>query len=151
MEYKMRYITGDLFTYPTDAICITTNGILNNKNELVMGAGVALTAKLNFPGLPRTWGEYVKKYGNVPGIIVECYPYLVSFPTKHHWKDKSDIALIKQSAEKLVEIANHWHLKTITLPRPGCGNGGLNWEKQVKPVLDNIFDDRFIVVTPPNT
>jgi hypothetical protein len=34
----------------------------------------------------------------------------------------------------------------VVLPRAGCGNGGLNWEMAVRPVLADILDDRFIAL-----
>jgi hypothetical protein len=37
-------------------------------------------------------------------------------------------------------------LENVLVPRPGCGNGQLDWE-DVKPILLDHFDDRFIVVT----
>ena len=59
---------------------------------------------------------------------------------------KQDIEIIKQSAYQLVELADSNPWNTIVLPRPGCGAGELSWE-QVEPVLANILDDRFKVIT----
>jgi len=33
------------------------------------------------------------------------------------------------------------------LPRPGCSNGGLDWETEVKPVISKILSDRVWVIT----
>jgi hypothetical protein len=71
---------------------------------------------------------------------------IVSFPVKHRWQDAADLELIKRSALELVELVdrNAWARK-IKLPRPGCGNGRLRWS-DVKPVLEPLLDDRFVVV-----
>ena len=37
---------------------------------------------------------------------------------------------------------NFYH---IAIPRPGCSNGGLNWEIDVKPIIEPLLDDRFII------
>ena len=91
--------------------------------------------------------------GNVPYWAVpeseDKYTGLgvISFPTKHHWRAKSDLKLIENSAEKLLNFAKIglvW--KHIWLPVVGCGLGGLDWDTQVKPLLSSILDDRFTVV-----
>ena len=71
---------------------------------------------------------------------------VIAFHTKYHWKDKSSLNLIKKSSQQLVLVTNMMDWKNILLPRPGCSNGGLSWEKQVKPVLENYLDDRFTII-----
>ncbi len=58
---------------------------------------------------------------------------------------KADMGLIKTSLKQLLFLANEHEWKTVVIPRPGCGYGGLDWE-QVKVVLELYLDDRFIVV-----
>ncbi len=143
---------GDIFKQSdADAICFTSNGIVDSRNNLVMGAGIALAFKQKYPFLPQWIGKQVKKSGNhVYAQATSSYPpmlWLVSFPTKHHWKDPSDLQLIEQSARELVELTNKRAWYTVFLTRPGCGNGQLNWE-DVKKVIGPILDDRFIILTP---
>lgn len=154
----------DLIQDPTvDAICITTNGITNNAGLAVMGAGTAGEAARRWPEIRVVLGKYLQKYGNKPFIIGEidknlqfCIPnssnirnadykcLIWSFPTKHHFMKNSDITLIQQSATLLAKYSAELGLKKIILPRPGCSNGKLNWQ-DVKPVIENILDDRFYV------
>lgn len=140
----------DLWTEPADARCITTNGFVKMNGELVMGRGVALQAKLRYPSLPTYWGHRVKSFGNHLATYREDQMdfTLVSFPVKHNWYEKADLALIKQSAEELQKYINIFNrdFQKILLPRPGCGNGGLDW-KDVKPVIEPILDDRIIVIS----
>lgn len=127
-----------------NVICVTTNGILNYKSELIMGKGIALEAKLRYPNLAMVLGRHIIKNGNVPCLVSnEDGRIIISFPTKHHWRDKSDIELIKESARRLVMIADFQHLEEVYLPHVGCSNGGLNWN-YVKSNIENILDDRFI-------
>jgi hypothetical protein len=62
--------------------------------------------------------------------------------------DKAGLELIKRSAGELVLLADKYpgYLR-ICLPRPGCGNGQLEW-RDVKQVIRPILDDRFVVVFP---
>lgn len=143
----MKEAVGDLWTYPADARCVTTNGVVSKRTgELVMGKGVALEAARRYPSLPRFLALSVKISGNVP-VVFRTDPgvVLISFPTKKHWRNGSDIALIERSAKKIAELVNSQHLGRVVLPRPGCGCGGLRWE-QVRKVLEPILDDRFTVV-----
>ncbi len=108
--------------------------------DTCMGAGVAKQASLRYPGLPRILAEHVRKNGNIP-CLVPGYK-IVSFPTKYNWKDPSDLLLIRESARKIADILPID--SSCELSKPGCGNGGLKWE-QVKPLIEDILDDRFTV------
>ena len=81
--------------------------------------------------------------GGENGEVME-FPVILSFPVKHNWFNNADISLIKRSAKELLDWSEPF--RSIVLPRPGCGNGGLKWE-DVKPVLEPILDGRFHVIT----
>lgn len=142
----MKEIVGNIFDVECDAICVTTNSIVKANGELVMGAGLAKQFADRYTSLPNDLGVCVYRNGNhVYGF--QYSKTVISFPTKHHWKDPSDLVLIAQSARELVQCADDNNLQKIVLPRPGCGLGQLTWA-QVKPVLEPILDDRFYIITP---
>lgn len=136
-------VKGSMWDADASHFCITTNSVVKYNGELVMGAGIALQAKLRFPELPILFAQHVKSRGNTPCAIRHSSgKYYVSFPTKHHWKDPSDITLIIKSAKL---IAKHIPADAkVAMSRPGCGNGGLAWET-VKAAICDILDDRFTV------
>lgn len=149
----MKEIIGNIWTINCDAICITTNGVVKDNGELVMGAGIALQCKNLYPQVAKHLGTLVKMKGNIPIKFFQRYikefdrtSIIVSFPTKNHFKNKSDINLIINSANLLVTMTNEMLWEKVVLPKPGCSNGGLNWEKEVKPVIKNILDDRFYII-----
>lgn len=153
----MKEAQGDLWKYArengTDAICVLTNMTVS-KSRLIMGGGQAREARELFPALPSLWGEEYERRqrdGIMLGLIVfdpmPSTPALVSFPTKYHPSDSSDLALISQSARELVHAADEKQWENVLLGRPGCGLGGLKWEEDVKPLLETLFDDRFTVIT----
>lgn len=137
---------GDLWTHEAEYRLITTNGVIDEKGLLIMGAGVALDAKKRFPHLPYLLGGYVFEYGNRPFILKT--EKIITFPTKRHWRDLSDVFLIRESAKLVVAIVDKFGIKSVVGTRPGCGNGGLDW-KIVKPYIADVFDDRFTFVTLP--
>ena len=144
----------DIFDLPADendAVCVTTNGITKRDGRAVMGKGIALDADMRFH-LSAKLGEYLKEYGNRvfnmhirKDVLTGRYMRIITFPTKYNWRDKSDLFLIKTSAEQLIEVCNKFGVRNCYLPCPGCSNGGLDWETQVRPVLEPILDDRFII------
>jgi hypothetical protein len=142
----------DIFYLPktTEAVCITTNGIVDKNGNAVMGKGIALQAK-NLFHCEAKLGQYLKTYGNRCFNLGMCKRdndvfTLFSFPTKHHWKEMSDITLIYKSAEEIMQMCDKFGITKCYLPPVGCGAGGLNWEVTVEPWLSNILDDRFIIV-----
>jgi len=134
----------DIFS--NKCFCITTNGTVKRNDELVMGAGIALKAKILYPMLPILFGKHVRSNGNIPCLLKYKDKIIISFPTKDHYSFKSDISIIINSSIKLVNIADELKLSEIYLPRPGCSNGKLNWYF-VKKNICNILDNRFIVCT----
>lgn len=112
-----------------------------------MGAGIAKEATQQIKGIDEKLGALVSLYGNNPYYIYELG--IISFPTKHHFKDKSPIELIEQSAIMIKKIRDIYKLNNIYSTWPGCGNGGLTKEI-VEPVLSKIWNkDNFVVVEKP--
>jgi hypothetical protein len=114
-----------------------------------MGRGVALVAKTLFQGLDRRLGSLIRERGNHVHYLGTWTgtgetPYnLFSFPVKHNYWEKASLALIKESVEQLAFQAVPF--ETIVMVRPGCGNGGRGWSV-VKPILEPLLDDRFLIV-----
>lgn len=137
-------VFGDLWNYQADARCITTNGYIKINGEAVMGRGCAKEAAQMWPDLPKTLGFYLRRYGVQTMWITP--PDLFVFPVKHHWKELANFTLIRKSAIELKAIVdNNPYLQTVVLPRPGCGNGGRNWD-EVKLVIQDVLDDRFHII-----
>lgn len=145
----------DIFTLPsseteTNVVCVTTNGIIKKDGCAVMGAGIAKTANKRFQ-VDAKLAEHLRTHGNTVCDLGE-YKFkqsrfhLVSFPTKEDWKDNSLPWLIEQSAKQLVDLVNAHGYQHVFLTPPGCGLGGLQWESDVKPILEPLFDDRFTIV-----
>jgi len=151
----MKEITGNIWEQKCDWLCITTNGIVKNSGnsylngEAVMGAGIAKQAKERYPDLPLKLGKKIKEKGNVVSCLGKRDgKWIISFPTKNDWKDKSSIELIKQSASQLKNYFDKQEVKPVVIiPRPGCANGGLNWEDVKKEIENILVDDNFLIIS----
>jgi hypothetical protein len=141
----MKEIAGNIWDFydKGEWVCITTNGTVKQNGECVMGRGVALEAKNRFIGLALSLGNYITEFGNIPIIFHQFR--LITLPVKHNWYEKADIDLIKISCDSLRGDLSALELEKIYLVRPGCGNGQLKWA-DVKPEIEKILDDRFIIV-----
>ncbi|WP_298438338.1 ADP-ribose-binding protein [Geobacter sp.] len=140
----MKETTGNIWDYLGKAvICITTNGHLTRKGEAVLGRGCARQARERFPALPARLGALLSEGGNHVHVIGDG---LVSFPVEESPWANPDPRLIRRSAEELRACADREGWPLVIVPRPGCGGGGLSWE-EVRPLLADLFDDRFTVIS----
>lgn len=109
----------------------------------VMGKGLALEFKKKYPKMFYTYKLYCNNRKINPGhitFIADGDHVIVLFPTKRHWRDRSkkeDIDNgLKDLSEQIDIILATGNNFTIAIPRIGCGLGGLNWECQVKPLIN---------------
>lgn len=169
----MREGRGNLWNLvqPRDGLVITTNGDVNQRGRAVMGRGIALEAKTRYKGIDRILADNIQRHGNHAWSMARTsrghgLEYgLIFMPVKHHWYEEADPELIVRSAHEVVALvdreqdmirrAHALHdeyrdepldFERVWCPRFGSGNGKLNWA-DVRPLVEPIFDDRFIVVT----
>ncbi len=120
-------------------ICITTNGFVKGNGACVMGRGCALQLAKMYPNAPKILGSKILKHGNiVQEILTERSVTFTAFPTKYNWYESSNLILIQQSKDQLYDMYGDRRL--VVMPRPGCGNGKLDW-RIVKPVIIDLPDN----------
>jgi hypothetical protein len=134
----------------SEYVIITTNGIIKNSGQAVMGAGLAKLASDTYPRLSRELAKYLKDHGN------RCFIFhkynLIAFPTKHHYKDKSDVLLIEKSLSELKSMIEKFGIKKVYMPRIGCGLGGLYWpdvKMKIEHTLKEEIRSGIIVYAEP--
>lgn len=127
-----------------DWIVITTNGDIRHDGLAVMGRGIAFEAAQKFPNLQRELASKLRTAGNSVHVFINYG--LITFPTKNHWQENSDLRLIENSCKTLANIFNSLHIQgSVLMPRLGCGNGKLKWG-QVRPIVEKyLTSDKFQV------
>lgn len=113
----------------------------------VMGKGIALQFKKAYPENFKAYKKVCNAEELQPGhlFIFETGPlltprYIVNFPTKLHWRQKSKIDYIKDGLASLRQEIIARNIHSLAIPPLGCGNGGLHWE-EVKPLIVAALDD----------
>ncbi len=151
----------NLWAVRADWLCFTSNGERKSDGAAVMGAGCAREARDRFPGIDARLGTLLASGGNhvhdlgIWTVDGAGERRVLSLPTKHRWRDASDIDLIRRSCRELRALAckyaspdgGGWALPVVALPRPGCHNGRLGWAV-VKPVVEEeLPEPSFVVVS----
>lgn len=118
----------------------------------VMGKGLALEFKnkypLNFEIYKKACDNASFNIGNLLIVPVDN-KFIVNFPTKKHWRNKSDLEFIKIGLEELKVAIKDFNIKSIALPKLGCGLGGLDWNEVfdlIKDFHNSIVDNVLVQV-----
>lgn len=144
----------NIWSSNVDVVCVTTNGSVFentpnkewNKYSNPMGGGIALEATFKIPNVVYTLGNLIMTNGNRVQYIGQVRrqhhksQQVFAFPTMCSIGEKASTQLIKDSLLQLIQFHKIYPNLTIGLPRPGCNIGGLDWESQVKPLIQNIFN-----------
>lgn len=127
-----------------DIFAAGTEAIVNPVNCVgVMGKGLAKEFKARYPIMYKNYLEDCKYRRLRIGMctIYKNSDYLiVNFPTKDHWKLSSMLFYIDQGLIDLRKIIIKWRVKSIALPRLGCGNGGLKYADVKELIYKHLSD-----------
>ena len=150
----LHFITGDLLQSKAQALVNTVNTVG------VMGKGIALQFKENFPANNKAYIDACKLKSLVPGRLLMVtdksihfgLKEIINFPTKVHWKAPSKYEYVEDGLKALRILIQEKNIRSIAIPPLGCGNGGLDWAV-VKPMIVRHLGDLDIDVQvyEPNT
>jgi O-acetyl-ADP-ribose deacetylase (regulator of RNase III) len=140
METNMIELTcGNILNADTEAVVNTVNGVG------VMGKGIALHFKKAFPENFKAYEAACRHREIQPGrmFVFETGHifnprYIINFPTKRHWRDRSHYEDVVVGSKALVAEVRNRNIRSIAIPPLGCGLGGLDWEK-VRVIIEEAF------------
>jgi O-acetyl-ADP-ribose deacetylase (regulator of RNase III) len=143
------YVDSDIFSSPAQALVNTVNTVG------VMGKGIAKTFKSIYPEM---YEEYRERCDSGELSIGRLFLYrtahkwVLNFPTKRHWRQASRLADIAAGLDTFCQTYAKEGLTSISFPQLGCGNGGLDWETQVRPLMErslgSLSVDVYIHINP---
>lgn len=134
----IHFTKGDMFNLDVDIRVNTVNC------KGVMGAGVALAFKKRYPDMFLDYKMACDADEVRPGKMhvwkSKRGEWIINFPTKRHWREKSRYEDIMSGLASLREYLGNFPGVRVALPALGCGNGGLDWAK-VAPMIEEQLRD----------
>lgn len=115
----------------------------------VMGAGLALEAKIRHPELLKI----LKKMEIKPGeTLIVPRTSFVFMATKDKWRKPTEVEWVQRGLKALRNLLDK-HPYPCNLPAVGCGLGGLSWMEDVQPLVEKFFSDYqgelYVYAQPP--
>lgn len=130
---------GNLIETDTEALVNTVNCVG------YMGKGIALQFKKAFPDNFNAYERACRTGELKPGKMFVFSTgslvnpkYIINFPTKRDWREKSRIEDIQIGLTSLINEIRKLGVSSVALPPLGCGLGGLRWE-DVRPLIERAF------------
>ena len=136
----MRYLNKDVTTISAPAII--SHGV-NCQN--VMGSGVARALYMKWPIVKSQYHKFGSMtLGAVQFVVIEPGLIVANCFTQEYYgrdfgKRYADPRAVYECLEEVASYARtEWGLNEVYMPRIGCGLGGLDWEEDVVPYLEQI-------------
>jgi O-acetyl-ADP-ribose deacetylase (regulator of RNase III)/uncharacterized protein YwgA len=138
----IKFVKGNIFDSKAEALVNTVNTVG------VMGKGIALQFKKNFPNNFKLYSEACKnskiKIGKL--LLTEDEnlaignKIIINFPTKTTWKKPSEYEYIEKGLDDLIRLINQSDIKSVAIPPLGSGNGGLDWAKVKSIIKEKLYN-----------
>jgi O-acetyl-ADP-ribose deacetylase (regulator of RNase III) len=143
---------GDLLEADVEAVVNTVN------TEGIMGKGVALQFRKAYPDNYDAYRRACEAGEVRPGRMfvfdrqsLTNPRYIVNFPTKRHWRNKSRMEDIESGLVALVAEVRRLGIRSIAVPPLGCGLGGLPWpevQRRMREAFEPLPEVRWLVYEP---
>ena len=148
----IEFTVGDILQADVEALVNPVNCVG------VMGRGLALAFKAAFPGNFVAYERACARGDVLPGRMfvfatghLARPKYIINFPTKRHWREKSRIEDIEAGLGALRDEVERLEIRSIAVPALGAGLGGLAWgmaRKRIESALADLPNTRVTVFEP---
>lgn len=140
-----------MLTYVIDNIFLSPALVITNPVNTVgvMGKGLAYQFRQNYPEMDRQYRDLCERGAFTTGqlwLYKTPHKWILNFPTKAHWRDPSRLEYVESGLAKFVSTYAEKGMTSVSFPLLGAGLGGLDWESEVRPVVE-----RYLAPLPINT
>src|SRR5713226_7136749 len=105
---------GDMFESKAQTLVNTVNCVG------VMGKGIALEFKKRFPEMYQDYAQRCSAKQvrlGMPYLYKSTkLPWVVNFPTKHHWRDMTSLSNLETGLKYLLAHYREWGIESIAVP-----------------------------------
>lgn len=127
------------YLWNADIFASKADALVNPVNCLgVMGKGLARQFGERYPQECHAYYQWCKDGLARPGRVLASMireqkitdprtRFIIHFPTKNDWRQKSQLEFISSGLAALVETVHELDLERVAVPALGCGAGGLPW------------------------
>ena len=123
---------GDIFKSKCEALVNPVN------IKGIMGKGLALAFKTKYPAHFENYKRACQN-GEMTTNKVLAYqekngPMIICLATKADWRDSSKMEYVSAGLDDLVKQIKTLGIRSVAIPKLGCGLGGLDWNK-IRPLI----------------
>lgn len=134
------YAKGDIFATEVDAYAHGCNCVGK------MGAGIAVEFRKRWPDMYQDYARLCDEGHLSPGDVfgwLNTRPRVFNLMTQPgvRYGQGATVEAIETSMKEMFWLARAEGIKSIAMPIIGCGLGGLDWETQVKPVVNKFYNE----------
>ena len=136
------HVSTSIFATPAAALVNPVNCVG------VMGSGLAAQFKQRYSAMFRAYQRacWTKELsvGHLQFYHALNDGYIINFPTKNHWREKSYLWQIEAGLRDFSARYTAYELTSVAWPRLGCGLGGLDWQ-DVEPLMMRYLESLSIM------
>jgi O-acetyl-ADP-ribose deacetylase (regulator of RNase III) len=120
----------------------TAQTLVNPVNTVgVMGGGLALKFKNHYPEMYKSYKNACDTHnfiiGSLHKYLTGSGKIILCIATKEHWRNPSHLEYIAEGLKAFVSAYKFLDITSVSFPKLGCGLGGLSWNEEVKPLMEN--------------
>jgi O-acetyl-ADP-ribose deacetylase (regulator of RNase III) len=132
----LEYVRTNIFDSPAQTLVNPVNTVG------VMGKGLAAEFKRRYPEMFRRYRHLcdrgVLDVGRLD-LHAGIPKWVLNFPTKKHWRNPSELEYLAAGLKRFVATYAELGITSVSFPQLGTANGGLEWQREVQPLMDEYL------------
>lgn len=133
-----------MLTYVIDNIFLSPALVITNPVNTVgvMGKGLAAQFRAHYPEMDQQYRELCERGAFNTGqlwLYKTPHKWVLNFPTKAHWRNPSKLEYVESGLRKFIETYAEKGMTSVSFPLLGAGLGGLDWEAEVRPLMEDML------------